>query len=127
MTLSRNPDKKQIKRLVDLNKKHQAGKDPEKLFQLLRKGDKAALAEAITLSESTKTKDQQAARKLIQQCLPFSGKSIRIGITGVPGVGKSTFIESFGQFLTASEKKVAVLAIDPSSEKTGGSILGDKT
>ena len=71
--------------------------------------------------------DQEIARELVGKCLPYSGNSLRIGITGVPGVGKSTFIESFGLFLIKKEKKVAVLAIDPSSTRTKGSILGDKT
>lgn len=127
MSLSKNPDKKRIDQLVDLNKKHQALRNPDHLFSQLRKGDKAALSESITLSESTRSHDQAAARTLIRKCLPFSGKSIRIGITGVPGVGKSTFIERFGEYLIAQGKKIAVLAIDPSSEKSGGSILGDKT
>lgn len=91
-------------------------------------GDFIALSRAITLCESKKTEDREAANQLIQQCLPHSGKSIRIGITGVPGVGKSTFIESFGLHLIEKEnKKLAVLAVDPSSERSKGSILGDKT
>lgn len=101
--------------------------EPEHLFDLIRSGDSAALSRAITLVESTKKEDKLAAQDLIRRCLPFSGTSIRIGITGVPGVGKSTFIESFGLEWITQGKKVAVLAIDPSSEKTGGSILGDKT
>ncbi|MBI3133051.1 MAG: methylmalonyl Co-A mutase-associated GTPase MeaB [Bacteroidetes bacterium] len=127
MALSKNPDKKQINRLVELNKKHHAARDPKKIFEGLRKGEKTALAEAITLCESARADDQQSARQLLQHCLPHTGKSLRIGITGVPGVGKSTFIESFGQYLVKQGKKIAVLAVDPSSEKTGGSILGDKT
>ena len=97
------------------------------LFNALRLGDRAALSAAITLLESTLESDQQIASRIISHCLPFSGNSIRIGITGVPGVGKSTFIESFGMKLLDENKKIAVLAIDPSSERTGGSILGDKT
>jgi LAO/AO transport system kinase len=85
------------------------------------------LAQAITLVESQLESDQPLAEKLIEAILPLSGNSIRIGITGSPGVGKSTFIESFGGYLTAKNKKVAVLAVDPSSIKTKGSILGDKT
>jgi LAO/AO transport system kinase len=87
------------------------------------------LAQAITLVESNHPKHQQIAQEIIQKCLPYSGKSIRIAITGVPGAGKSTFIDVFGTFLTNSkqEHKVAVLAIDPSSQKSKGSILGDKT
>jgi LAO/AO transport system kinase len=87
----------------------------------------ASLSSSITLLESTLKSDQEIAKSLIKKCIPLSGKSIRIGITGVPGVGKSTFIESFGKELIKEGKKVAVLAIDPSSEISGGSILGDKT
>jgi LAO/AO transport system kinase len=86
------------------------------------------LSKAITLIESTRKTDKELAQEVISGCLPFSGKSLRLGITGVPGAGKSTFIESFGKFLiNHHQKKIAVLAIDPSSNKTGGSILGDKT
>lgn len=85
------------------------------------------LAQAITLAESLRTEDQILANKLIEELLPLTGKSVRIGITGVPGVGKSTFIEAFGKLLTTNSKKIAVLAVDPSSVKTKGSILGDKT
>ena len=90
-------------------------------------GNRSALARAITLTESTLESHQKQAQEIIQDLLPHSGKSLRIGVTGVPGVGKSTFIEALGKYLTAQGKKVAVLAIDPSSEKSGGSILGDKT
>jgi len=90
-------------------------------------GNTVVLAQAITLVESTRPNDIIVANELVEKLLPHSGKSIRIGITGVPGVGKSTFIESFGKFLTAKSKKTAVLAVDPSSSKTKGSILGDKT
>jgi LAO/AO transport system kinase len=93
----------------------------------IRSGNLMILSRAITLIESKKAEHQERARELIERCLPFSGKSIRIGITGVPGVGKSTFINSLGKYLTAQNHKLAVLAIDPSSTKTGGSILGDKT
>jgi LAO/AO transport system kinase len=85
------------------------------------------LSRAITLTESTNTKHQNIAQEVIEKCLPFSGKSLRIGITGVPGVGKSTFIEAFGKNLTQAGHRLAVLAIDPSSRRTKGSILGDKT
>ncbi|MCK0190726.1 methylmalonyl Co-A mutase-associated GTPase MeaB [Arenibacter sp. F20364] len=97
------------------------------LVQGILKGDIANLARAITLVESTNIEHYQKSNEIIDHCLPHSGKSIRIGITGVPGVGKSTFIETFGSFLTAQEKKVAVLAVDPSSTISKGSILGDKT
>ena len=88
---------------------------------------RASLARAITLMESTRADHQQEAQALLTSLLPKTGNSIRIGITGVPGVGKSTFIEIFGLHVIAQGHKVAVLAIDPSSSRTGGSILGDKT
>lgn len=90
-------------------------------------GDRVQLARAITLVESRARKHASAARKLMQSILPNSGGSIRIGLTGVPGSGKSTFVEAFGKMLCRLGKKVAVLAIDPSSSVGGGSILGDKT
>ena len=90
-------------------------------------GNITFLSKAITLVESTNIKHQQKANEILNCCLPHSNKSIRIGITGVPGVGKSTFIETFGKYLTAQGKKVAVLAVDPSSSLNKGSILGDKT
>lgn len=89
-------------------------------------GNRAILSQAITLIESKSQQDEQIAQELITRILPLSGKSIRIGISGSPGVGKSTFVESFGNFLINQRKKVAVLAIDPSSRRTHGSILGDK-
>ncbi|MDP4599916.1 MAG: methylmalonyl Co-A mutase-associated GTPase MeaB [Polaribacter sp.] len=85
------------------------------------------LSKAITLVESTNPKHQEQANEIIEKCLPFANNSVRIGITGVPGVGKSTFIEAFGKQLTSQGKKVAVLAVDPSSSVNKGSILGDKT
>lgn len=100
---------------------------PQGLFEKLRTGDRIALAEGITLVESRKLEDQELAHELIEKCLSFSGKSIRIGITGVPGVGKSTFIEAFGLELIKRNAKIAVLAIDPTSAFSKGSILGDKT
>ncbi|MFT5601848.1 MAG: LAO/AO transport system kinase [Flavobacteriales bacterium] len=93
----------------------------------ISQGNIAVLSQAITLVESSIRSDSKLADDIIENCLPKSGKSIRIGITGVPGVGKSTFIETFGGYLTSKEHKVAVLAIDPSSQNSGGSILGDKT
>ncbi|MFC3878599.1 methylmalonyl Co-A mutase-associated GTPase MeaB [Algoriphagus namhaensis] len=90
-------------------------------------GNRSTLAQAITLVESNRPTDKELAAKLVQEILPQTGNSIRIGITGVPGVGKSTFIESFGTTLVNSGRKVAVLAIDPSSQRGKGSILGDKT
>mgnify|MGYP001241905592 CR=1 FL=1 len=91
------------------------------------RGNRVVLAQAITLAESTRAEDITLANQLIEQLLPLTGNSIRIGITGVPGVGKSTFIEAFGKYLTSLNHKIAVLAVDPTSIKTKGSILGDKT
>jgi LAO/AO transport system kinase len=90
-------------------------------------GDRVGLSRAITLVESTLDSDNELAAKLIDEVYQYTGNSFRIGITGVPGVGKSTFIEAFGKHVINSGKKLAVLTIDPSSQKTGGSILGDKT
>ncbi|MBN7815226.1 methylmalonyl Co-A mutase-associated GTPase MeaB [Algoriphagus pacificus] len=90
-------------------------------------GNRVILSQAITLVESRLEEDMDLAAKLVQEILPATGKSIRIGITGVPGVGKSTFIEAFGKLLIQEGKKLAVLAVDPSSQKSKGSILGDKT
>lgn len=90
-------------------------------------GNMTILSRAITLIESSLIEHQKIAQQIIEKCLPHSGKSLRIGITGVPGVGKSTFIEALGKQLTAKGHKLAVLAIDPSSERTKGSVLGDKT
>jgi len=90
-------------------------------------GNISILSQAITLVESSKKEHQKKAQEIINKCLPKSGNSIRVGITGVPGVGKSTFIEALGMNLINRGEKIAVLAIDPSSERTGGSILGDKT
>lgn len=101
--------------------------DIDTLFNDLRNGSIAALSQAITLVESTSKRDYQLAQELIARALPYSGNSFRLGITGVPGVGKSTFIESLGTHIIASDKKLAVLAIDPSSSISQGSILGDKT
>ena len=99
----------------------------EKLFPKLIKGDRSALASAITLIESTQNEHRKEANSLIKRCLPYSGNAWRIGITGVPGVGKSTFIEAIGKRLIDEGHRLAVMAIDPSSSVSGGSILGDKT
>lgn len=93
----------------------------------IQNGDRTILSRAITLIESTKPKHREQAQEIIEQCLPQTGNSIRIGITGVPGVGKSTFIESLGNHIIEHGRRLAVLAIDPSSTRTKGSILGDKT
>lgn len=91
-------------------------------------GNRVLLSRAITLIESTRAEHHELAQKIIEGCLPHSGTSIRIGITGVPGVGKSTFIDTFGDYLvTEKNRMLAVLAVDPSSSRTKGSILGDKT
>ena len=97
------------------------------LLDGIRKGDISMLGQAITLVESSLEKHQKDAQELISACLPFSGKAFRLGITGVPGAGKSTFIESLGKHIIDNGGKLAVLAIDPSSERSRGSILGDKT
>ncbi|UZT96155.1 methylmalonyl Co-A mutase-associated GTPase MeaB [Chryseobacterium fluminis] len=99
----------------------------EELLAGIRSGNKRLIAKAITLVESKKAEHRQQAEDLLKQIMPFTGNSIRVGITGVPGAGKSTFIENFGRLVIAQGKKVAVLAIDPSSSINKGSILGDKT
>ena len=101
--------------------------DEEEYSRQIQDGSRLHLAKAITFIESTVSDQQLIGQRLLKNLLSFSGKSIRIGITGVPGVGKSTFIEAFGKMLCDQGFKVAVLAIDPSSSLTGGSILGDKT
>src|ERR1700755_3586729 len=101
--------------------------DVGKLAKELRAGHRAALARAITLIESRRGDHQAAARDLVQALLSDTGKAVRVGITGSPGVGKSTTIDALGMFLIERGHKVAVLAVDPSSARTGGSILGDKT
>src|SRR4051794_31876711 len=100
---------------------------PEILAGKLRAGDRASLARAITLIESKRADHQQAAHRLVQQLIAQTGKATRVGITGSPGVGKSTTIDALGTYLTRKGHRVAVLAVDPSSTRTGGSILGDKT
>ncbi len=101
--------------------------DPVKLAEAVFAGDRRALARAVTLVESSRKDHQDLAAKLMEQLSPFSGTSIRIGISGAPGVGKSTFIEAFGNHLLGLGHRVAVLSVDPTSILTGGSILGDKT
>ncbi len=95
--------------------------------QALLSGNRRALAKAITLVESSRPQDREQANQLLSEFLPHAGKSVRLGVSGVPGVGKSTFIESFGLQLVEQGRKLAVLAVDPSSPLAGGSILGDKT
>ncbi|HEC43246.1 MAG TPA: methylmalonyl Co-A mutase-associated GTPase MeaB [Bacteroides sp.] len=101
--------------------------EAEDYIKGISSGDRTLLSQAITIIESSNPAHQELARDIIRGCLPYSGKSIRIGITGVPGVGKSSFIEALGTRITSAGKRLAVLAIDPSSERSGGSILGDKT
>ena len=110
-----------------LKAKRKSKRDTQDLINSLLDGNITALSQAITIIESKHTKHQEQAHQIVKACLPHANKSVRIGITGVPGVGKSTFIEAFGNYLTAQDKKVAVLAVDPSSSLTKGSILGDKT
>lgn len=100
---------------------------PSEFVEGILKGNITILSQAVTLVESSKHEHQQVAQEIIEKCLPFAGKSVRIGITGVPGAGKSTSIDSFGMHLINQGRKLAVLAIDPSSERSKGSILGDKT
>ena len=99
----------------------------EEYLDGILKGDTSVLSQAVTLIESALPKHQQLAQKLVEACLPYTGNSVRLGITGVPGAGKSTFIEALGMYLVKKSHKLAVLAIDPSSERSKGSILGDKT
>ncbi|WP_439151561.1 methylmalonyl Co-A mutase-associated GTPase MeaB [Winogradskyella sp.] len=111
----------------NIKAKRQKKPSVEDLVSGITAGDITALSRAITLIESTNPTHTKKANAIITACLPYTNKSVRIGITGVPGVGKSTFIEAFGIYLTTQGKKVAVLAVDPSSSLSKGSILGDKT
>lgn len=120
-------EQQQFDKWINQRKKTISHRTADGLFEGIRAGNIADLSAAITLVESTLESDKQQAQALIQRCLPHVGNAIRIGITGVPGVGKSTFIESVGKILVEQGKHVAVLAIDPSSATSGGSILGDKT
>ena len=120
-------NEKHLKNWLNERKKRRKNQSADVLLNDLKKGHIETLSHCITLLESSLQSDKLIANELIRQCLPLTGNAIRIGITGVPGVGKSTFIESFGKQLILEGKKIAVLAIDPSSSTTGGSILGDKT
>jgi LAO/AO transport system kinase len=113
--------------IINIKKKQSKIPDTKALINGIINNDIAALSRAITLVESKNPKHSEYANTILKNCLPHANKSIRIGITGVPGVGKSTFIEAFGKHLTSIGKRVAVLAIDPSSSISKGSILGDKT
>ncbi len=97
------------------------------LAEAIRRGDRAALARAITVVESTRADHREQAQRLLMELMPTAGSAMHVGITGVPGVGKSTTIEALGMYLIERGHRVAVLAVDPSSTRTGGSILGDKT
>lgn len=118
---------KKIEQWISSRKKRLDSLQAEELYPLLIRGDKQALSSAITLIESTHPDARKESVKLIELCSQVKSKSWRIGITGVPGVGKSTFIEAFGSLILEAGHKLAVLAVDPSSNVTGGSILGDKT
>lgn len=124
MAAAKNTHSKNAERLTNKRKEFLNSND---LTKAVLAGNKASLARAITLVESTNKAHWNTANELIEKCLEKSTKTIRVGITGVPGVGKSTFIETLGKNLTASGNKVAVLAVDPTSSKNKGSILGDKT
>jgi LAO/AO transport system kinase len=100
---------------------------PSEFVDAILQGNITILSQAVTLVESARPEHQQLAQEIIEKCLPHAGKSVRVGITGVPGAGKSTSIDSFGMYLIEQGRKLAVLAIDPSSERSKGSILGDKT
>ncbi|WP_235921913.1 methylmalonyl Co-A mutase-associated GTPase MeaB [Flavobacterium phycosphaerae] len=113
--------------MANIVRKRQVQPSAPELIAGILAQDKVALSRAITLVESTNNSHLSKANEIISGCLPHANQSVRIGITGVPGVGKSTFIEAFGSYLTAMGKKVAVLAVDPSSTISHGSILGDKT
>ncbi len=120
-------DDKHLNNWFNSRKERRRLLDVDSLLSKILEKDVSVLSTSITILESTRTDDRLLAKNLIKACLPYSGKSVRIGITGVPGVGKSTFIEAFGNILLKQGKRLAVLAIDPSSEFSGGSILGDKT
>src|SRR5499433_4174046 len=109
------------------SRRRAATPDLADLARGIRAGERAVIARAITLVESRRADHQKTARRLVQELLPATGKAVRVGITGMPGVGKSTTIDALGTFLTGKGHQVAVLTIDPSSTRTGGSILGDKT
>jgi len=109
------------------SRRRRTSADLVSLVRGIRAGDRSVIARAITLVESRRADHQKAARDLLQQLLPLTGNAVRVGITGAPGVGKSSVIDALGTYLTAQGRKIAVLAVDPSSSRTGGSILADKT
>lgn len=110
-----------------IRKNRKEKRTAEDFIREIRSGNRTVLSQAITLVESSLPGHQEMAQRIIAGCVPYAGRSVRIGITGVPGAGKSTFIEAMGRHLTGLGHKLAVLAIDPSSQRTKGSILGDKT
>lgn len=113
--------------LSEKSRKQRKEYSVDEFVSCIREGNRTVLSQAITLVESSLPEHYGKAQEIVEKCLAFGGESLRIGITGVPGAGKSTFIETFGLFITEMGRKIAVLAIDPSSEQTKGSILGDKT
>jgi LAO/AO transport system kinase len=119
--------KQHIENWIKKKKEYRGAMTPNQIFDGIRSGDTGALGSGITLIESQNPEHREDANELVKLCLAYRGDSMRVGITGVPGVGKSTFIESFGHVLTRHGKKVAVLTIDPTSSVSGGSILADKT
>jgi LAO/AO transport system kinase len=121
------PDSVNKDAVTRLKKAKRGSQSNEQLMEGIRSGDITTLSRAITLVESSLPLHQDKAQELISACLPYSGKAFRLGITGVPGAGKSTFIEALGQHIIDQGGRLAVLAIDPSSERSKGSILGDKT
>lgn len=123
--MKQNSEKKSVGKKKFLKKEKKINTD--KMLHSLMEGSRTKLAQAITLVESVRGEDRDLAKELLEKVVPHTRDSIRIGISGVPGAGKSTFIERFGMMLCELGHRVAVLAIDPSSSKTGGSILGDKT
>lgn len=122
-----SPEITNTTRIQNIKQKRAKQNSVAEFVAKILEGNITFLSKAITLVESTHPKHQQKANEIIEKCLPYANKSVRIGITGVPGVGKSTFIEAFGKHATKQGKKVAVLAVDPSSSVNKGSILGDKT
>lgn len=127
MSATDSHDKARQKAIEQLRHSRQHAPDVEQLSAAIREGDYKALSKGITLVESRQPDQYAIGQSLVSELYPHSGQSMRIGITGVPGVGKSTFIEAFGELLIAEGFRVAVLAVDPTSQKSRGSILGDKT
>lgn len=123
-----NGEKKQSESInPDFKARRSSLLSPEEYISEIKKGNRTVLSQAITLLENRKAEYRSAGQKVLEGLMDLTGNSIRIGITGVPGVGKSTFIEALGKMLINQNRKIAVLTIDPSSSRTGGSILGDKT